>query len=84
MILHMIQLDPESRFSAESYLQNYASILFPGYFSPFLHNFYSCLNPLDSDTRVRIFNSLNLLALHFCASYYIISVAGCSLPESFP
>ncbi|RVW38296.1 Serine/threonine-protein kinase VPS15 [Vitis vinifera] len=58
MILHMIQLDPESRFSAESYLQNYASILFPSYFSPFLHNFYSCLNPLDSDTRVAVCQSL--------------------------
>lgn len=52
MILHMIQLDPELRFSAENYLQSYASVVFPSYFSPFLHNFYSCLNPLDSDTRV--------------------------------
>ncbi|KAK6941446.1 WD40 repeat [Dillenia turbinata] len=52
MILHMIQLDPESRFPAETYLQNYASVVFPYYFSPFLHNFYSYLNPLDSDTRV--------------------------------
>lgn len=52
MIIHMIQLDPELRFSAESYLQSYASVVFPSYFSPFLHNFYSCLNPLDSDTRV--------------------------------
>ncbi|PSS01929.1 Serine/threonine-protein kinase vps15 [Actinidia chinensis var. chinensis] len=52
MILHMIQLDPELRFSAENYLQSYASVVFPSYFSPFLHGFYSCLNPLDSDTRV--------------------------------
>ncbi|XP_058213700.1 serine/threonine-protein kinase VPS15 isoform X2 [Rhododendron vialii] len=52
MILHMIQLDPELRFSAENYLQSYVSVVFPSYFSPFLHNFYSYLNPLDSDTRV--------------------------------
>lgn len=52
MILHMIQLDPELRFSAENYLQSYAGIVFPSYFSPFLHNFFSCLNPLDSDSRV--------------------------------
>ncbi|PSS15560.1 Serine/threonine-protein kinase vps15 [Actinidia chinensis var. chinensis] len=52
MILHMIQLDPELRFSAENYLQSYASVVFPSYFSPFLHGFYSYLNPLDSDTRV--------------------------------
>ncbi|CAI9782563.1 unnamed protein product [Fraxinus pennsylvanica] len=52
MILHMIQLDPESRNSANSYLQNYAGVLFPGYFSPFLLSFYSLLNPLNSDARV--------------------------------
>ncbi|KAL7093690.1 hypothetical protein ACP275_11G054800 [Erythranthe tilingii] len=52
MILHMIQLDPESRCSAESYLQNYAGVVFPRYFSPFLHKFYSFLNPLSSDARV--------------------------------
>ncbi|KAI3447049.1 hypothetical protein Pfo_003714 [Paulownia fortunei] len=52
MILHMIQLDPESRGSAESYLQNYAGVVFPSYFSPFLHKFYSLLNPLSSDARV--------------------------------
>ncbi|GFP86748.1 serine/threonine-protein kinase ppk19 [Phtheirospermum japonicum] len=52
MILHMIQLDPESRCSAESYLQNYVGVVFPSYFSPFLHKFYSLLNPLSSDARV--------------------------------
>ncbi|XAR53396.1 Non-specific serine/threonine protein kinase [Bertholletia excelsa] len=51
MILHMIQLDPELRFSAGSYLQSFANVVFPSYFSS-LHNFYACLNPLDSDTRV--------------------------------
>ncbi|KAL6558960.1 hypothetical protein OROMI_019310 [Orobanche minor] len=45
MILHMIQLDPESRCSAESYLQNNVGFVFPCYFSPFLHKFYSLLNP---------------------------------------
>lgn len=61
MILHMIQLDPESRLSAESYLQSYETIVFPCYFSPFLHNFFSCLIPLDSDTRVRCFCKLDLV-----------------------
>lgn len=58
MILHMIQLDPESRLSSESYLQSYASVVFPCYFSPFLHKFFSCLSPHDSDTRVRSFCKL--------------------------
>ncbi|KAF8400928.1 hypothetical protein HHK36_014231 [Tetracentron sinense] len=57
MIIHMIQLDPDSRLSAESYLQSYASTVFPSYFSPFLHNFFSCLTPLDSDTRVAVTQS---------------------------
>ncbi|XWS72101.1 hypothetical protein CRYUN_Cryun02cG0011700 [Craigia yunnanensis] len=52
MILHMIQLEPESRLSAESYLQNCAAVVFPNYFSPFLHNFYCCWNPLHSDMRI--------------------------------
>lgn len=52
MILHMIQLNPKERLSAEEYLLNYAGVVFPSYFSPFLHNFYSCLNSLDSDARV--------------------------------
>lgn len=57
MILHMIQLDPDSRLSPESYLQSYESTVFPCYFSPFLHNFFSCLIPLDSDTRVAVAQS---------------------------
>lgn len=52
MILHMIQLEPESRLSAENYLQEYMTIVFPSYFSPFLHNFYCFWNPLNSDMRV--------------------------------
>lgn len=54
LILHMIQLDAESRWSAESYLQNFTGVVFPSYFSPFLHDFYSSLNPLTSDARVSI------------------------------
>ncbi|KAF5481940.1 hypothetical protein F2P56_002550 [Juglans regia] len=54
MILHMIQLEQESRLSAESYLQEYAAVVFPRYFSPFLHNFYCYLNPFHSDTRVAV------------------------------
>ncbi|CAI0426200.1 unnamed protein product [Linum tenue] len=58
MVLHMIQLEPESRLCAESYLQNYAAVVFPSYFSPFLHNFYCCWNPLHSDMRVAMCQSV--------------------------
>nr|KYP61385.1 Serine/threonine-protein kinase ppk19 [Cajanus cajan] len=57
MILHMIQLEPESRFSAERYLKEYAAVVFPTYFSPFLHEFYRCWSPLHSDMRVLLCQS---------------------------
>lgn len=61
LILHMIQLDPESRYSAEMYLHNFTGVVFPSYFSPFLHNFYSLLNPLNSDARVSNLKGLILI-----------------------
>ncbi|XP_019458006.1 PREDICTED: phosphoinositide 3-kinase regulatory subunit 4 [Lupinus angustifolius] len=57
MIQHMIQLEPESRFSAETYLREYAEVVFPTYFSPFLHDFYRCWSPLHSDMRVLLCQS---------------------------
>ncbi|KAM7276945.1 hypothetical protein ACFE04_018811 [Oxalis oulophora] len=51
MILHTIQLEPESRLSAEGYLHTYSGVVFPSYFSPFLHKFYCYWNPLNSDMR---------------------------------
>ncbi|KAI5081544.1 hypothetical protein GOP47_0002147 [Adiantum capillus-veneris] len=57
MILHMIQLDPTARLTAEQYLQSWAPCVFPAYFSPLLHSFFSCLLPLDIDTRVAITQS---------------------------
>ncbi|KAF0931099.1 hypothetical protein E2562_002461 [Oryza meyeriana var. granulata] len=52
MVLHMIQLDPKERLSCKSYLQKYESIVFPVYFSKFLHKFFSDIVPLHSDARV--------------------------------
>ncbi|KAL6633375.1 hypothetical protein ACP70R_026046 [Stipagrostis hirtigluma subsp. patula] len=52
MILHMIQLDPKERLPCRSYLQKYESVVFPIYFSKFLHKFFSDIVPLDSDARV--------------------------------
>lgn len=57
MILHMIQLDPTARLTAEQYLQSWAPLVFPGYFLPLLHSFFSCLLPLDIDTRVAVTQS---------------------------
>ncbi|CAM6046085.1 unnamed protein product [Sphagnum compactum] len=54
MIMHMIQLNEETRLSAEEYLQMWTPTVFPAYFSPLLHNFFSCLVPLDTDTRVAV------------------------------
>ncbi|XP_066322820.1 serine/threonine-protein kinase VPS15-like isoform X1 [Miscanthus floridulus] len=52
MILHMIQLDPKKRLPCRIYLQKYESVVFPFYFSKFLHQFFSDIVPLDSDARV--------------------------------
>ncbi|CAM0943441.1 unnamed protein product [Alopecurus aequalis] len=52
MVLHMIQLDPKERLSCKSYLQKYETVIFPTYFSRFLHKFFSDIVPLGSDARV--------------------------------
>ncbi|KAJ7571090.1 hypothetical protein O6H91_01G148400 [Diphasiastrum complanatum] len=54
MILHMIHLNPECRLSPDEYLQSWSHLVFPSYFSPVLHNFFSCLSVLDTDTRVAV------------------------------
>nr|XP_011468738.1 PREDICTED: probable serine/threonine-protein kinase vps15 [Fragaria vesca subsp. vesca] len=58
MILHMIQLEPELRLAADSYLQEYTTIVFPSYFSPFLHNFHCFWNPLHCDMRIALCQSV--------------------------
>ncbi|KAF7081042.1 hypothetical protein CFC21_085021 [Triticum aestivum] len=52
MVLHMIQLDPKERLSCKSYLQKYATVVFPTYFSRFLHKFFLDIVPLGSDARI--------------------------------
>ncbi|KAJ6797896.1 phosphoinositide 3-kinase regulatory subunit 4 isoform X1 [Iris pallida] len=80
MILHMIQLDPESRLSCESYLQSYATVVFPTYFSPFLHKFFSCLIPLNSDTRVAVTQS----AFHEIQNQIVGNRSAEDRPAPFP
>ncbi|KAI9373379.1 hypothetical protein BJX61DRAFT_503129 [Aspergillus egyptiacus] len=43
LILHMIQLDPESRYSAEEYLSFWKIKAFPEYFYSFLHQYMSLM-----------------------------------------
>ncbi|KAL4390760.1 hypothetical protein AHAS_Ahas03G0177300 [Arachis hypogaea] len=57
MIQHMIQLEPELRLSAESYLEEYAAVVFPTYFSPFFHDFFCCWSPLQPDMRILLCQS---------------------------
>jgi hypothetical protein len=54
MIMHMIQLNEETRFSAGECLDKWTPTVFRAYYSPLLHNFFSCLVPLDTDTRVAV------------------------------
>ncbi|KAL3686006.1 hypothetical protein R1sor_004028 [Riccia sorocarpa] len=52
IVKHMLQLSPDARATPDEYLQSWAPAVFPTYFSPLLHKFFSCLVPLDADTRV--------------------------------
>ncbi|XP_024526982.1 serine/threonine-protein kinase VPS15 isoform X1 [Selaginella moellendorffii] len=60
MILQMIHVVPESRLSCDDYLETWAYDVFPSYFSPALHNLFSCLTrtmDLESDSRVALIQS---------------------------
>ncbi|KAL2869199.1 ubiquitin-binding serine/threonine protein kinase VPS15 [Aspergillus lucknowensis] len=48
LILHMIQLDPESRYSAEEYLNFWKIKAFPEYFYSFLHQYMSLMTDPSS------------------------------------
>lgn len=40
------------RLSAKAYLEQWGPKLFPGYFSTFLHPFFTALLPMDADERI--------------------------------
>ncbi|KAJ5718517.1 hypothetical protein N7488_004163 [Penicillium malachiteum] len=48
LILHMIQLEPESRYSAEEYLKFWKNKVFPEYFYSFLHQYMSLMTDPSS------------------------------------
>jgi phosphoinositide-3-kinase regulatory subunit 4 len=58
LVLHMIQIDPESRYSAEEYLNFWRHKAFPDYFYSFLHQYMSLITEpasgrlhIEADTR---------------------------------
>ncbi|SPO05888.1 related to protein kinase homolog VPS15 [Cephalotrichum gorgonifer] len=58
MISHMIQLDPERRYSAEQYLEFWRGKVFPEYFYSFLHQYMGLItdpssgnNPISNSTK---------------------------------
>ncbi|KAJ5584833.1 uncharacterized protein N7459_004633 [Penicillium hispanicum] len=53
LILHMIQLEPESRYSADEYLNFWKEKAFPEYFYSFLHQYMSLMtDPSSGRTKV--------------------------------
>lgn len=53
LILHMIQLEPESRYSADEYLNFWKNKAFPEYFYSFLHQYMSLMtDPYSGRTKV--------------------------------
>ena len=55
MILNMIDLDPEKRYSAEQHLSFYKSKIFPEYFYSFLHDYMQDLTePTTTDAQLAL------------------------------
>ena len=48
MIAHMIQLDPQKRYSAEQYLEFWKGKVFPAYFYSFLHQYMELITDLST------------------------------------
>ena len=48
MVVHMIQVDPESRYSAEEYLDFWRKKVFPDYFYSFLHQYMGLITDPSS------------------------------------
>ncbi|KAF2838893.1 phosphoinositide 3-kinase regulatory subunit 4 [Patellaria atrata CBS 101060] len=51
LILHMIQLDPQSRYQAEEYLKFWRGKTFPDYFYSFLHQYMFAITDLTSGQK---------------------------------
>eukprot|EP01132_Coremiostelium_polycephalum_P010002 gene10002-12267_t len=51
LILHMIQKEPDARFTPEKYLNLWADKAFPSYFS-FIHNLMPCLMKMENDDKI--------------------------------
>ncbi|KAK5102868.1 Serine/threonine-protein kinase [Lithohypha guttulata] len=61
MVLNMIELDPEKRYSAEQHLSFYKSKIFPEYFYSFLHDYMKDLtDPASLDTHITLNEDLLL------------------------
>ncbi|KAM0311405.1 hypothetical protein ACHAO8_007200 [Botrytis cinerea] len=60
MVSHMIQLSPESRYSAEEYLQFWRKKVFPDYFYSFLHQYMGLITDPSSGRAPISGSSTNL------------------------
>ncbi|KAL0472447.1 phosphoinositide 3-kinase [Neurospora intermedia] len=71
MIAHMIQVDPQKRYSAEQYLDFWKDKVFPGYFYNFLHQYMQSITDLstgnsrigEADQRIeRVWNDFDKIS----------------------
>ena len=76
LILHMIQLDPNSRLSAKDYLTSWGPSLFPEYFTSFLQPFCQTLLPLSADLRLAAVQQAFPQMLHFMAPISTLTLKG--------
>ncbi|KAL2019289.1 hypothetical protein VTK56DRAFT_9756 [Thermocarpiscus australiensis] len=60
MITHMIQLDPQKRYSAEQYLGFWKGKVFPEYFYSFLHQYMEMITDLSASRYAQRANGRNI------------------------
>lgn len=60
LVLHMIQIEPEARYSADEYLNFWRRKAFPEYFYSFLHQYMSLITDPSSGRRPITTDSTNL------------------------
>ncbi|SAM00828.1 hypothetical protein [Absidia glauca] len=73
MVLHMIQLDPSQRFSAEKYLSEWRGKAFPDYFYDFLHEYMALLTDKNETLPSRIQTVENNLMSYMSPAFPLVA-----------
>ncbi|KAI8337040.1 hypothetical protein BC941DRAFT_513702 [Chlamydoabsidia padenii] len=73
MVLHMIQLDPAKRFTAEKYLSEWRGKAFPDYFYDFLHEYMALLTDKSETLPSKIQTVENKLMSYMSPAFPLVT-----------